>query len=33
VITSLHRRHRATELKKFLTKVDAQVPEDLSRSI
>ena len=29
VITSLHRRHRATEFKKFLTKVDAEVPEDL----
>jgi len=29
VITSLHRRHRATEFKKFLTKIDAQVPEDL----
>ena len=29
VITSLHRRHRATEFKKFLTKVEAQVPEDL----
>jgi transposase len=29
VITSLHRRHRATEFKKFLTKVEAAVPEDL----
>jgi transposase len=29
VITSLHRRHRATEFKKFLTKVDAAVPEGL----
>ena len=28
-ITSLHRRHRATEFKKFLTKIDAQVPADL----
>ena len=29
VISSLHRRHRATEFKKFLTKIDEQVPEDL----
>jgi transposase len=29
VITSLHRRHRATEFKKFLSKIDATVPEDL----
>jgi len=29
VITSLHRRHRATEFKKFLTKIEAQVPDDL----
>jgi transposase len=29
VITSLHRRHRAIEFKKFLTKINAQVPEDL----
>src|SRR5680860_100413 len=29
VITSLHRRHRATEFKKFLTKIDDQVPDDL----
>jgi transposase len=29
VITSLHRRHRATEFKKFLTKVEAAVPQDL----
>ena len=29
VITSLHRRHRASEFKKFLTKIDQQVPEDL----
>jgi transposase len=29
VITSLHRRHRATEFKKFLTKIDATVPDDL----
>ena len=29
VITSLHRRHRAVEFKKFLTKIDDQVPEDL----
>ena len=29
VITSLHRRHRAIEFKKFLTKIDDQVPDDL----
>lgn len=29
VITSLHRRHRATEFKKFLTKIDTEVPTDL----
>jgi len=29
VISSLHRRHRATEFKKFLTKIDDQVPDDL----
>lgn len=29
VITSLHRRHRACEFKKFLTKIDDQVPDDL----
>src|SRR5215210_7006757 len=29
VISSLHRRHRAVEFKKFLTKIDEQVPEDL----
>jgi len=29
VITSLHRRHRAVEFKKFLAKIDDQVPEDL----
>jgi transposase len=29
VITSLHRRHRASEFKKFLTKIDTEVPEDL----
>lgn len=29
VISSLHRRHRATEFKKFLTKVDDQVPDGL----
>ncbi|MDQ3094674.1 MAG: IS630 family transposase, partial [Actinomycetota bacterium] len=29
VISSLHRRHRATEFKKFLNKIDQQVPEDL----
>ena len=29
VITSLHRRHRATEFKKFLAKIDTEVPEDL----
>ncbi len=30
VISSLHRRHRAIEFKKFLTKIDAEVPEDLA---
>ncbi len=29
VITSLHRRHRATEFKKFLTKINTEVPDDL----
>jgi transposase len=29
VITSLHRRHRATEFKKFLTKIDDQTPDGL----
>lgn len=29
VITSLHRRHRATEFKKFLVKIDAEVPGHL----
>ncbi len=29
VIGSLHRRHRAIEFKKFLTKIDAEVPADL----
>ena len=29
VITSLHRRHRAIEFKKFLTKINDQVPDDL----
>jgi transposase len=29
VITSLHRRHRAVEFKKFLAKIDTEVPEDL----
>jgi transposase len=29
VITSLHRRHRAVEFKKFLTKIDAEVPDHL----
>lgn len=29
VIGSLHRRHRAAEFKKFLTKVDKEVPADL----
>jgi transposase len=29
VITSLHRRHRAIEFKKFLNKIDDQVPDDL----
>ena len=29
VISSTHRRHRATEFKKFLAKIDAEVPDDL----
>ena len=29
VISSLHRRHRAIEFKKFLTKIDAEVPDHL----
>jgi transposase len=29
VISSIHRRHRAVEFKKFLTKIDKQVPEHL----
>ena len=29
VITSLHRRHRAIEFKKFLTKINDNVPENL----
>jgi transcriptional regulator with XRE-family HTH domain len=29
VIGSLHRRHRAVEFKKFLTKIDAEVPAQL----
>src|SRR5450830_1010245 len=29
VISSIHRRHRAVEFKKFLAKIDAQVPADL----
>src|SRR5690606_26015083 len=29
VIASTHRRHRATEFKKFLTKIDQNVPEHL----
>ena len=30
VISSLHRRHRSTEFKKFLTKIDQEVPADLA---
>jgi hypothetical protein len=30
VISSIHRRHRATEFKKFLTKIDAEVPAGLA---
>jgi len=30
VISSLHRRHRALEFKKFLTKIDHEVPDDLA---
>ncbi len=29
VISSLHRRHRATEFRKFLAKIDTEVPDDL----
>lgn len=29
MITSLHRRHRAVEFKRFLTKIDDDVPDDL----
>jgi len=29
VISSLHRRHRSTEFRKFLVKIDAEVPDDL----
>jgi transposase len=29
VISAIHRRHRATEFKKFLAKIDAEVPEHL----
>jgi transposase len=29
VISSLHRRHRTIEFKKFLTKIDQEVPDDL----
>src|SRR5512142_140792 len=29
VISSVHRRHRAIEFKKFLTKIDSQVPDSL----
>ncbi len=29
MISSLHRRHRATEFRKFLIKIDTQVPEHL----
>ena len=28
VISSLHRRHRSIEFKKFLTKIDVEVPAD-----
>jgi transposase len=30
VISSLHRRHRSVEFKKFLAKIDAEVPADLA---
>ena len=29
VISAIHRRHRATEFKKFLTRIDAEVPDHL----
>ena len=30
VISSLHRRHRSIEFRKFLVKIDAEVPADLA---
>lgn len=30
MISSIHRRHRAVEFGKFLTKIDKTVPEDLN---
>jgi len=33
VIASMHRRHRAIELTKFLNKINAQVPEDLDAHV
>jgi DDE superfamily endonuclease len=29
VLSSIHRRHRAIEFKKFLVKIDAEIPDDL----
>jgi len=29
VISAIHRRHRATEFKKFLAKIDGEVPDHL----
>jgi hypothetical protein len=29
VISSIHRRHRAVEFKKFLAKIDDEIPDDL----
>jgi hypothetical protein len=33
VIGSLHRRHRAAELKKFLVRIDEEVPDGLEKDI
>ena len=29
VISSIHRRHRSVEFKKFLARIDAEVPDEL----
>jgi hypothetical protein len=33
VIGQIHRRHRATEFKKFLTRLDKEVPAELADEI